>query len=74
MNSKQYEPQAETQILDSRIEGLDLVEQGAICRCDWTAATNIVLERAPLKEAHHRALVRCQATDPSRNRDGGSGA
>jgi hypothetical protein len=70
MNTKQYEPQAETHILDSHIWRLDLEERGAICRCDWSAATNIVLQRAPLKEAHHRALVKSQTTDPSRNHDG----
>ena len=51
MNSKHYAPQAETHILDSRIWRLDLEEQDAIHRCDWSAARNISLERATLKEA-----------------------
>jgi hypothetical protein len=50
MNSKQYVLQAKTHILDSRIWRLDLEEQIALHRCDWSAARNVSLERAPLKE------------------------
>jgi hypothetical protein len=50
MNTKQSEPQVATHILDSRIWGLDLEEQIALHRCDWSAARNISLDRAPLKE------------------------
>ncbi len=50
MNTRQYEPQVDIHILDSRIKGLNLEEEGAIHRCDWSAARNISLERAPLKE------------------------
>jgi hypothetical protein len=32
MNSKQYAPQAETRILDSRIGGLELEERSTACR------------------------------------------
>ena len=53
MNTKQYALQAETHILDSRIWRLDLEEEGAIHRCDWSSARNISLERAPLKEIRH---------------------
>jgi len=54
MGTRQSTPQAETHILDSRIEGLDLDERDAIRRCDWSAARNIVLVRAPLKEVRQR--------------------
>jgi hypothetical protein len=54
MYTKQSKLQSETHILDSRIEGLDLDERDAIRRCDWSAARNIVLERAPLKEVRQR--------------------
>ena len=50
MHTKQYEPQVETHILDSRIWRLNLEEQIALHRCDWSAARNISLERALLKE------------------------
>jgi len=50
MDTKQYTLQAKTHILDSRIEALELDERDDICRCDWSAARNIVVERAPLKE------------------------
>ena len=71
MDGKQYALQAETYILDAPMEGQNLDESDAIIsRCD-RAARNIVLQRAPLKEAYQRALVRSQATNLSRNRDGG---
>ena len=50
MNTKQSEPQVETHILDLRIGRLNLEEQIALHRCDWSAARNISLKRAPLKE------------------------
>jgi hypothetical protein len=50
MNTKHYALRVRTHILDSRIWRLDLEEQIAIHRCDWSAARNISLERAPLKE------------------------
>jgi hypothetical protein len=53
MNTKQYALEAETHILDSRIGRLELEERDAIRRRDWSAARNIVLERATLKEAQH---------------------
>ena len=71
MNTEQSEPQLATHILDSRIWCLDFEERIALRRCDWSAARNIALERAMLTEAHHRALVRSQATNLSRNHDGG---
>jgi hypothetical protein len=41
MNSKQYAPQAETRILDSRIGGLELEERSAACRLsNLTLATD----------------------------------
>ncbi len=71
MDGKQYALQAETHILDALVEGQNLDESEAIIsRCD-RAARNVVLQRAPLKVAHHRALVRSQATNLSRNHDGG---
>jgi hypothetical protein len=54
MYAKQSKLQSETRILDSRIEGLDLDERAAVRRCDWSAARNVVLVRAPLKEARQR--------------------
>jgi hypothetical protein len=50
MDTKQSEPQLVTHILDLRIGRLDLEEWDAIHRCDWSAARNISLKRAPLKE------------------------
>jgi hypothetical protein len=41
-----------------RIERLELEEQGAILRRDWSAASDIARQRAVLEEAHHRALAR----------------
>ncbi len=43
MYSKQYAPQPETHILDSRIQGLGLEERGAARRRASSAATNIAL-------------------------------
>ncbi len=40
--------------LASRIERLEMEERDAVRRRDWSAATSIALERAALKEAHHR--------------------
>lgn len=57
MDTKQHTPEAEPRILDSRIEGLDLDERDAIRRRDWSAARNIVLERAPLKETRQRTAA-----------------
>jgi hypothetical protein len=57
MNAKQYELQEEIHILDSRIGRLDLKEWDAISRCDWSAARNVVLERAPLKEVRQRTAA-----------------
>ena len=57
MNTKQSKPQVATYILDSRIWCLNLEEQIAIHRCDWTAARNISLERAPLKEIRQWAAA-----------------
>ena len=54
MGTRQSTPQAETHILASRIGRLDLDERDAIRRCDWSAARNIVLVRAPLKETRQR--------------------
>lgn len=50
MTTRQSEPQMATHILDSRIRRLNLEEDIAIHRCDWSAARNISLKRAPLKE------------------------
>jgi hypothetical protein len=44
-------------LLVLRIEQLDLEEQGAILRREWSTARGISRERAVLKEAHHRALA-----------------
>ena len=71
MDGKQYALQAETYILDALMEGQNLDEHDAIISSYDRAARNIVLQRAPLKEAHNRALVRSQATNLSRNHDGG---
>jgi hypothetical protein len=60
VDTKKYALQAETHILDSRIEGLDLDERDAIRRRDWPAARNIVLVRAPLKETRQRTAVPTQ--------------
>jgi hypothetical protein len=54
MKTRQSTPRAQTRILDSRIDRLDLEERDAVRRCDWSAARNIVLVRAPLKEARQR--------------------
>ena len=54
MDTKQSRLHAETRILDSRIEVLDRNERDAVSRCDWSAARNVVLVRAPLKEARQR--------------------
>ena len=50
MDGKYYALQVETHILDSRIWRLDLEEEIALHWCDWSAARNISLKRAPLKE------------------------
>jgi hypothetical protein len=57
MNTKQSEPQVATHILDARIWRLDLEEEVAIHRCDWSAARNISLQRAPLKEIRQWAAA-----------------
>jgi hypothetical protein len=54
MDTRHSRLRAETRILDSRIEGLDLDERDAVRRCDWSAARNVVLVRAPLKEVRQR--------------------
>jgi hypothetical protein len=54
MDTKQHNLQTKTRILDSRIWWLNLEERIAGRRCDWSAATDIVLERAPLKEIRQR--------------------
>lgn len=55
MDAKQRQtPRAIAQILDLRIATLDLDEDHAIRRRDWSAARNVSLTRAPLKEAHQR--------------------
>jgi hypothetical protein len=57
MDGKQYALQAETYILDALMEGQNLDESDAIIsRCD-RAATNIVLQRAPLKETRQRTAA-----------------
>ena len=71
MDGKQYALQAETYILDALVEGQNLDESDAIISSCDRAARNIVLQRAPLKEARHRALVSSHTTDPSRNYDRG---
>ena len=62
MDTKQHNLQTKTRILDSRIWWLDLEERIAGHRCDWSAATDIVLERAPLKE------IRQRTASPGRSR------
>jgi hypothetical protein len=57
MNTKQSGHQAEIHILASQIGRLDLDEHDAIRRRDWSAARNIVLERAPLKEVRQRSAA-----------------
>jgi hypothetical protein len=54
MDTRQARLQAETRILDSRIDGLDLDERDAVRRRDWSAARNVVLVKAPLKEVRQR--------------------
>lgn len=49
-----------------RIERLELEERDAVRRRDWSAARSIALERATLKEAHHRASAR-RSTKPGRD-------
>ena len=49
-----------------RIERLELEEQDAVRRRDWSTARGIAQERAALKEAHHRALAKREA-EPGRN-------
>jgi hypothetical protein len=57
MDIKEHPPQRQTRILESRIRWLDLEEWMALHRCDWAAARNIVLQRAPLKETCQRAAA-----------------
>lgn len=45
------------QILDLRIKGLDHEEHVAKARCDWSAARNVSLRRAPLRETRQRIGV-----------------
>ena len=47
--------------LERRIEELAREEQAAVARGDWTTATGKALERATLREAHHRTGVRRRA-------------
>ena len=63
MDARQRQtPEAIAQILELRIKGLDREELDARNRSDWSAASNIVLKRAPLKETSQRTAV------PGRNR------
>jgi hypothetical protein len=57
MDTKQRTLRTKTRILDSRIWRLNLEERIARHRCDWSAARNIVLERAPLKETRQRVAA-----------------
>ena len=55
MHAKQrHTPQALSQILDLRIKGLDHEERDANRRRDWSAARNVSLMRAQLKEIRQR--------------------
>jgi len=55
MDARQHQtPEAIAQILELRIKLLDHEELDARNRCDWSAARNIVLKRAPLKETRQR--------------------
>ena len=56
MDGMQYALQGETYILDALIEDQNLDDRDAIRRCDW-AARNIVLQRAPLKEARQQTAT-----------------
>jgi hypothetical protein len=58
MNSERLTAVLAVGLLVLRIEQLELEEQGAILRRDWSTARGIARERAILKEAHHRALAR----------------
>jgi hypothetical protein len=58
MDAKQsHTPRVIAQILDLRIKGLDHEELAARDRCDWAAARNASLTRAPLKETRQRISV-----------------
>ena len=70
MDGKQYALQAETHDLDALMEGQNLDQRDVIISSCDRAARNIVLQRAPLKEAHHRALVRSQTTNLSQDHHG----
>ena len=60
MNGEHNAPQTQTQALDSHIKGLELEEQGAFLRPDWSKAASKVLKKAALKEARHHNLARGQ--------------
>jgi hypothetical protein len=45
-------------VLASRIERLELEERDAVRRRDWFAAKSVAIERAALKEAHHRTVAK----------------
>lgn len=47
--------------LERRIEELARQERAAVARGDWTTATSKALERAALREAHHRTGARRRA-------------
>jgi hypothetical protein len=57
MNGELNAPQTLTHVLDSHIKSLDIDELDAILRSDWSAARNVSLARAPLKEARQRTGV-----------------
>ncbi len=57
MDGKQYALQGETYILDALIERQNLDERDAIISRCYRVARNIVLQRAPLKEAHQRTAT-----------------
>lgn len=54
MNGRPTVPATSAGPLASRIEQLEIEEQDAVRRRDWSAARSAALERATLKEAHHR--------------------
>lgn len=54
MDGRPAVPETSAGALASRVERLEMDERDAVRRRDWSAAKSIALERATLKQAHHR--------------------